>query len=99
MVTVAVRGSPGDERDLAEVVAGAERVDDVAVLAHVGDPVDEHDELPAVRALGREGTARGEVDLVRERRHLCQLPLRQLLEQGHLLEKCSLRIHAGINAG
>src|SRR5258708_15660707 len=89
----------GDERDLAEEVAGAERVHLAALALHVGGALDDDEELLARCALARELPALLDRELVGDGRDLVQLPLRAVLEQRHALEQldfCVLSQHGPI---
>ena len=90
--TVAVRGSARDEGDLADEVAGAELVHDLALADDVGLALDEDDELEAARALAREVARLREVELVRERGDQAELTLRAALEQRNPLQQLDLRV-------
>ena len=81
-----------DERDLAEEVAALERVHLLAVLDHVGRPLDEDEELAPGSALARQLLALSEVDLVRDAADLGQLLLRAVREQRRALQELHLRV-------
>src|SRR3954449_50590 len=65
----------GDECDLAEEVARAERVDLAALPAHVRRPLDQYEELVPGRPLSSQLLARLEVDLVGDTGDLFELAL------------------------
>ena len=80
-VTVAVRGSVGDQRDLAEEVARAEGVDLLAALGDVGRALEDDEELAPAIALAHQLLAVGEVDLVGGGGDLLELVLRASLRR------------------
>src|SRR5262249_44795979 len=80
------------ERDLAEEVAGAHRVDLASLPPHVGGAFDQDEELAARRPLRREHLALGHVDLVGEERDAPELALRAVGEERCPLEKLDLRV-------
>src|SRR5581483_11581298 len=90
-------GHSGDERDLAEEVAGAEGVDELPFALDVGDALCEDDELLAGEPLSCERATLRQVDLVGGRGQLLR---GAVLEQRNAPEQLHLQVsgHAAENA-
>src|SRR6185437_7437992 len=82
----------GDQRDLTEEVARAERVDLLAALGDVGRPLEDDEELAPAIAFAHELLAFGEVDLIGGRGDLFELVLRARLEERHLLDQINFLV-------
>ena len=81
---------PGDERDLTEEVAGAERVHLAALAPHVCAALDQHEEFVTRGALVRQLCPLAEAQLVRDRGDLVELALREPAEERHALDQLDL---------
>src|SRR6266536_1289932 len=92
VVTVAIRGRPRDQRDLAEEVTPLERPHFAALALHLRLPVDEDEELPAERSFADELSPGAEVDLIGELRDLREFLLRAAREQWDALDRLNLRV-------
>ena len=90
-----MRGSPGDESDLADEVAGAELVDDAPFADDVGLALDEDDELEAARPLAASARAPPGRSSSSASAAICaELALRAALEQRNPLQQLDLRVLA-----
>src|SRR6266536_2370922 len=92
VVTVAIRGRPRDQRDLAEEVTPLERPHFAALALHLRLPVDEDEELPAERSFADELSPGAEVDLIGELRDLREFLLHAAREQWDALDRLNLRV-------
>ena len=87
------------ERDLAEEVAGSERIHLLTVLEHVRRALDEDEELATRRTLASQLLPLLEVDLVCDPADQSQLLLRAFGEQRRPLEELGFRVLTESHAG
>ena len=80
----------GQERDLADEVAGLASRNQLPVAPHLDRALDEHNELASQRVLPEEHGALGHLEVIRHARELDQLLLRQPLEERRATERLGL---------